>query len=108
MTLGIEDPYSTLVKKPFVVTVLNQKLTVASDSDETHVNSVGQLVNDRVEAIMAQSKSVSTLNAALLTCLNLADELLSLKGAQQQKLDWLRSRVVGLVSQVDEKIKKIA
>ncbi len=63
------------MKKPHVVSILNQKLTVRSDAGDESVTQVAGLVSERIREIMDRNKSASMLTAALLVCLNLAEEL---------------------------------
>ena len=67
------------MKKSHVVTILNQKLVVRSDASDEAVTEVAGLVSGRIQEVFDRTKSASILTAALLACLNLADEL------QQQK-----------------------
>lgn len=49
---------------------------VRSDGDEDYVNRVAGHVDRRIQEVMERTKTASTLTAALLACLNIADELL--------------------------------
>lgn len=71
------------MEKAFVVSILNQKLTLKSDSDDRYLNEIVGFVSHRVEEVMKKSKTVSTLAASLLTCLNIADELFRSKKAHE-------------------------
>jgi cell division protein ZapA (FtsZ GTPase activity inhibitor) len=63
------------MKKSHAVTILNQKLVVRSDAGDETVEEIADLVSQRIQAILNGTKSASVLTAALLTCLNLAEEL---------------------------------
>jgi len=63
------------MEKSHVVTILNQKLVVRSDASDEAVAEVAGLVSSRIQGIMDGSKSASLLTAALLACLNFAEEL---------------------------------
>lgn len=62
------------MKKPHVVTILNQKLLVRSDASDEAVERIADLVSSRIQEVMEKTKSASVLTAALLTCLNMTDE----------------------------------
>jgi cell division protein ZapA (FtsZ GTPase activity inhibitor) len=64
-----------MMKKSHVVSILNQKLTVRSDATDEAVAEIAGLVSDRVRGVMEANKSASMLTAALLACLNMAEEL---------------------------------
>ncbi|HSA59435.1 MAG TPA: cell division protein ZapA [bacterium] len=63
------------MKKSHVVSILNQKLTLRSDASDETVTQIAALVSDRVREVMDASKSASMLTAALLVCMNMAEEL---------------------------------
>ena len=61
------------------IKVLGQTYTVKTDSDENHIQEVARYVNEKIEEILRKTKSVSSLNVAILTALNIADDLLKEK-----------------------------
>jgi cell division protein ZapA len=61
------------------IKVLGQSYTVKTDSDENHIQEVARYVNEKIEEILRKTKSVSSLNVAILTALNIADDLLKEK-----------------------------
>jgi cell division protein ZapA (FtsZ GTPase activity inhibitor) len=65
--------------KSVAVSILNQKLTVRTDADEPYVKEVAGFVSGKIQEVMDRTKSASTLTAALLACLNIADELFRYK-----------------------------
>jgi cell division protein ZapA len=80
LTVPSERPYIFYVgegkpKRSFAVSILNQRLTVRSDADEGYVKEVASFVNERIQEAIERNKTASTLTAALLACLNIADEL---------------------------------
>jgi cell division protein ZapA len=56
--------------------VFGQIYTVRTDADEDHLQEVARYVNEKMEDVLKKTRSVSTLNVAILTALNLADDLL--------------------------------
>jgi cell division protein ZapA len=61
------------------IKVLGQTYTVKTDSDENRIHEVARYVNEKIEEILQKTKSVSSLNVAILTALNIADDLLKEK-----------------------------
>ncbi|MBI3753695.1 MAG: cell division protein ZapA [Deltaproteobacteria bacterium] len=59
--------------------ILEQKLLVKSGDGEEHVKKVIEYVNSKVEEVRKNSKAVSTLNAALLAAMNIADDYFETK-----------------------------
>jgi cell division protein ZapA len=83
------------------IRVMGQTYTVKADTDETHLNQVTGLVNEKAEDILKKTRSVSTLNVAILTALNLADELLREKGRRLALLQEIEARSKDLAAQID-------
>ena len=79
------------------ITLLNQKLSLRSDHDEGHVKAIADFVNVRLQDVMDKLHNVSSLNAALMTCLNMAEELFKQKEGKAQ--------IEEKVSQIIEKIE---
>ncbi len=83
------------------MTVLDQKLVVRSDADETHVKEVAGFVNGKIQEVLDRTKSASTLHAALLTCLNVADDLFRSREASRKITDLVAQEVRGLMEQIE-------
>ena len=90
-------------KRAKTVSVLNQKLTVLTESSDPHVEEVAALVERRVEEVMCQTKGSSTLTATLMACLNIADELVRLKQSRDQTAKNIGTRVDRLLEMLDAK-----
>ena len=58
------------------IKVLGQTFTVKADAGEPHIQEVAQYVNEKIDEILTKTKSVSSLNVAVLAALNIADDLL--------------------------------
>jgi cell division protein ZapA len=83
------------------IRVMGQTYTVKADTDEAHLNQVAGLVNEKAEDILKKTRSVSTLNVAILTALNLADELLREKERRFALLQEIEARSKDLAAQID-------
>lgn len=90
-----------MMKRPFVISILNQKLTVQSDADEQYVNRVAGFVNSKVQEVVGKAKTASTLTASLLACLNIADEFFRYQ--EKKRNDSLRvsQKVRDLICMID-------
>ena len=89
------------MKKNVEVTLLNQKLTLKTDANEEHVRQVAAFVNGRVEEVIGKAKTVSTLTASLLVCLNIADEFLSYKSGQSFKEEQMVQKLKNLLEKIE-------
>lgn len=78
------------------IKVFGQTFSVKTDAEEDHLQAVAQYVNEKMEEVLKKTKSVSTLNVAILTALNIADDLL--KEKEQRKT---------LVKEVEVKSKNL-
>ena len=58
------------------IKVFGQTYTVKTDAEEDYIQEVAKYVNEKMEEVLKKTKSVSTLNVAILTALNIADDLL--------------------------------
>jgi cell division protein ZapA len=78
------------------IKVFGQTFSVKTDAEEDHLQAVARYVNEKMEEVLKKTKSVSTLNVAILTALNIADDLL--KEKEQRK---------ALVKEVEVKSKDL-
>jgi len=89
------------VKKTFEVTLLSQKFQLKSDSDEKYVQRVADYVNKKLFDVQEKTKSVSSLNVALLAALNIADDFFRMKVERKEKVDRARHKVKEIMSMVE-------
>ncbi len=88
------------MKRTFEVTLLNQKFHLKSDSDEKHVQRVADYVNKKLFDIQEKTRSVSSLNVALLAALNIADDFFKIKGGKGGN-EKARTKVKEIVKLID-------
>jgi len=73
---------------------------VLSDASGDHVASVVQYVNDKAEEIAQMNGSFNTLTIALLTALNIADDYLTSKSAEEdtyRQLEHISDRLMSMI-----------
>lgn len=68
-----------MTKRVVCIQILGQEYRIRSDADEEALQRVGRLVDAAMAQIRARTGTVDTLDVAILTSLNLARELLSLR-----------------------------
>ena len=83
------------------IKVLGQTYTVKTDSDENHIQEVARYVNEKIEEILRKTKSVSSLNVAILTALNIADDLLKEKEKRLALLKEVGMKSKDMVEKID-------
>lgn len=87
--------------KPLQVSILNQTFSIQTDATEEHVKKVSTLVNEKIKEIQSQTKTASSLNIALLACLNIADEYLRHKDSCQNRNQRAEKKLQDLLEIVD-------
>jgi len=90
------------LKECFHIRILGQELSVLSDSGEEHVAAVVKYVSDKVEEIEKSSNKYNTLSVAILTALNIADQLISLKKVEEYNYSQLENRSERLISLIND------
>ena len=88
--------------KTFNISILGQKLSVLSDAGDEHVAYVVKYVDDKVKEVENISGNINTLNVAILTALNIADEYIKYKETKEDICNQLESRSEKLISLINE------
>lgn len=88
------------MKKSIEVNILNHKYLIKCDEGDEYVNKVIDYVNKKIKEITEKTKMVATVQIAVLTALNIADDCLKLEG----KISKVEDRSKNLVNMIDERI----
>lgn len=88
------------MKKTFEVVILNQKFSIKSDSDEKHVKKVTDYVNKRMHEIQTGNRSMASLNVAILSAMNIADEYVKYREKASGQLKGWVDRIKELVGRL--------
>ena len=92
-------------KEPLVeIKVFGQTYTVKTDAGEDYIQEVAKYVNEKMDEVLKKTKSVSTLNVAILTALNIADDLLKEREKRIALLQEVEAKSKDLVEKIDIKI----
>lgn len=83
------------------IKVFGQTYTVKTDAEEEHIQAVAQYVNAKMEEVLKKTRSVSTLSVAILTALNIADDLLKEKEQRKALLQEVEKKSKDLVKQIE-------
>ena len=81
------------------VQILNKPYTFIGE-DEERLLRVAQFVDDSIKDVITQFGIVNTLNAVVMTLMNVADEYLELK----QRVTNLEDRTLNLLRKVEEEV----
>lgn len=94
------------MKKNFEVTLFNQKFQLKSDADERHVQRVADYVNQKLFDIQEKTKSVSSLNVALLAALNIADDFFKDQSAHKAQNEKFKSKVDAMINSLNSRLEE--
>jgi cell division protein ZapA len=83
------------------IKVFGQTFSVKTDAEEAHIQAVAQYVNEKMEEVLKKTRSVSTLNVAILTALNIADDLLKEREQRKALLKEVEIKSKDLVEKID-------
>jgi cell division protein ZapA len=83
------------------IKVFGQTYTVKTDAEEDYIQEVAKYVNEKMEEVLKKTKSVSTLNVAILTALNIADDLLKEKEKGSALLREVEAKSRDLIEKID-------
>src|SRR4030042_5890476 len=86
------------------IKVFGQTYTVKTDAEEDYIQEVAKYVNEKMDEVLKKTKSVSTMNVAILTALNISDDLLKEKKERIVLLQEIEARSKDLVEKIDIKM----
>jgi cell division protein ZapA len=86
------------------IKVFGQVYTVKTDAQEGHIQKVAQYVNEKMDEVTKNTKSVSSLNVAILTALNIADDLIIEKARRLALLEEVERKSKDLVEKINMNI----
>jgi len=88
------------------VEILGREYVVKSDDEKERVEKIATYVNQKIREISGGSQTVSTLNAAILAALNIADDyfrVLEEKGGPRKEYE---TRAAHLIEMIDARIRE--
>lgn len=80
---------------------MGHNVSVLSDASDDHVLKIVEHINNKAEDIKRASRNLTTLNIVMLVALNLADELMRLRGEQETICNQLETRSEELIHLID-------
>ena len=86
------------------IKVFGHVYTVKTDAQEDHIQKVAQYVNEKMDEVTKNTKSVSSLNVAILTALNIADDLIIEKAKRLALLEEVERKSKDLVEKINMNI----
>jgi len=86
------------------IKVFGQTYTVKTDAEEDYIQEVARYVNEKMGEVLKKTRSVSTMNVAILTALNIADDLLKERERKNALLREVEMKSKDLAEKIDIKI----
>jgi cell division protein ZapA len=86
------------------VQIMGQSLIVASDAGDEWVKALAETVDERIKGIRAGSRTVNSVNVAILAALNFADELERLRREHQELVARLTAMNERLSAAIDGEV----
>ncbi len=86
--------------------ILGREFTIRSDEGEERVKKIGEYVNQKIQEITNHGKAVSTLNAAILAALNIANEYFELQEGQKVLTRSVEDKAGHLVELIHSAMKR--
>lgn len=88
------------------VEIFGQRLGLRADGDEARVQEIARFVDNRMREVADRSSSVDTVKIAVLTALNIADELFQERETDQDtRQKRLEKQAERLVIKIEEAMK---
>lgn len=88
----VEDKITTVVK------INNSEYTIVSSAPEEYVRNISYYVDKKIQELVSHDRRLSTSMAAVLACVNIADELFQLRESN----DDLTAKTVALANEAGE------
>lgn len=89
------------MKRTIEVTIMGQKFMVRSEADEAYVRQVADYVNSKVDEVISSTRSVASLNVALLAAMNITDEFFRYKKKKGEVLDRVGKRLDNMIELIE-------
>ncbi|MBE0597979.1 MAG: cell division protein ZapA [Desulfuromonadales bacterium] len=94
------------MKQAVQVTILGQPCTIRSEAPPEQVRRVASFVNEQVAEVAASSRTVDTLNVAILTLMKLGSTLLHLQEGSREA-DLAANRLQQMVLRLEQALPEL-
>ncbi|MBI5574983.1 MAG: cell division protein ZapA [Deltaproteobacteria bacterium] len=87
------------------VNIAGYTLTVKTDRSADHMARLSELLNERVREVQKSGVTTNYLNVVMLAAMKLADEVLELRGKQDEEKKLLEQKSRDLLDALDSALK---
>ena len=88
------------------VNIFGNDYTVRTDADTEYIQKIARYVDKKMGEIVRNTKTVSTLNTAILAALNIADDLFKEREKREEFLAEVENRSKEIVKTIDTQLKQ--
>jgi cell division protein ZapA len=93
------------VERLVEVNIFGHDYTVKTDADTEHIQKIASYVDEKMGEIVRNTKTVSTLNVAILAALNIADEFFKEMQKRGELIEEVEHRSEEIVKAIDNQLK---
>ena len=87
------------------VNILGHDYTVKTDAETEYIQEIARYVDKKMSEIVRNTKTVSTLNVAILAALNIADEFFKEMQKREELIQEVEHRSEEIVKTIDSQLK---
>jgi len=89
------------VKKAIEVSIMGQKFLIKSDSNEDYVTQIAGYVDGKVNEVLNNTKAVASVQVALLTAMNIADEFYKFRNDKADRIGRVEKKIQDMIELID-------
>ena len=89
------------MKRTMEISIMGQKFVIKSDSDDDYVTHVAKYVDQKINEVLQNTKSVASLNVAILAAMNIADEYFKFQRDKKERLSKVEKKIEDLIELID-------
>ena len=89
------------MKKTTEISIMGQKFMIKSDSNDDYIRRVAGFVDQKIAEVMQSTKSVASLNVAILAAMNIADEYFKFRNEREERFADAEKKIKNMIELVD-------
>jgi cell division protein ZapA len=89
------------LKKTTEISIMGHKFMIKSESDDDYVLQVAKYVDQKIAEVMQSTRSVASLNVAILAAMNIADEFFKFQRERGDRFSRAERKVKDLIELID-------
>jgi cell division protein ZapA len=95
-------------KQTIVIELAGSKYRITSDANETHLQRLAQMVNQRIDDLGRVSRTASPAQVLAIVALGLADDLMAAEERRKRIEEVTRRTIADAISRIDHRLKSDA